>query len=243
MKKENHENIIGLIGGTSWVSTAEYYRLINEKTNEKLGGLNFARCILYSLNYGDVNELNNRNELNGVYLLILDAAKRLHSAGAGCLVLCANTMHQYADALEREIPLPLIHIADATAEAIKSDKYTTVGLLGTRQTMEMDFYTKKLRDHGIRTIVPEEADREFIEKTIRTELVSGIITAESNKRFLEIITNLHNLGAQGVVLGCTEIPLLVKQEQTKVKLYNTLEIHAGTAVDFYLSNLAKSFNL
>ncbi len=243
MKKENHENIIGLIGGTSWVSTAEYYRLINEKANEKLGGLDFARCILYSLNYGDVNRLNKRNDLNGVYLLLLDAAKRLYSAGAGCLVLCANTMHQYADALEREIPLPLIHIADATAEAIKTDKFTTVGLLGTRQTMEMDFYTKKLRDHGIRTIVPDDANREFIEKTIRTELVSGIINPEANKRFLEIIAGLHTRGAQGVVLGCTEIPLLVRQDQTQVKLYNTLEIHAGAVVNFFLSNQANSLNL
>jgi aspartate racemase len=229
-----NRTIIGMIGGTGWASTAEYYRLINEMINAKLGGFEYARCLVYSLNYGDINKLNEKDDLDSIYLLVLDAARTLQRAGAGCIVLCANTLHLFADRLEKDIPLPLIHIADATAEKIREDGFTKVGLLGTKRTMLGDFYHSRLQRFGIEAIVPNEDDREFIEFTIRQEMVRGIVRPEHRPRYLEIIQKLIDQGAQGVVLGCTEIPLLVKQEHTPVRLYDTTEIHAGKAVDFFI---------
>jgi aspartate racemase len=223
---------IGLIGGTGWVSTLEYYRLINEETNKQLGGHNAARCILYSFNYADINECNLREDHEGVYKLVLDAARKLKSASADCLVLCANTLHQYVDTLIEEVKLPIIHIADATAVEIKKQGLSKIGLLGTKFTMEMDFYTKKLSDAGIDSMVPDKPERLFIHNTIMNELLKETYTTESKKRFLEIINELEQKGAQGIVLGCTEIPLLIKQADTHLPIFNTLEIHAKAAVDF-----------
>ena len=223
---------IWLIGGTGWVSTLEYYRLINEETNKQLGGHNAARCILYSFNYADINECNLREDHEGVYKLVLDAARKLKNALADCLVLCANTLHQYADRIIEEVRLPIIHIADATAVEIKKQELSTIGLLGTKFTMEMDFYTKKLSDAGIDSIVPEKPERLFIHNTIMNELLKEIYNPESKKRFLDIIIDLEQKGAQGIVLGCTEIPLLIKQADTHLPIFNTLEIHAKAAVDF-----------
>ena len=227
---------IGLIGGTGWVSTLEYYRLINEETNKRLGGLNAARCIVYSFNYADINECNLREDNEGVYNLVLGAATKLKNASADCLVLCANTLHQYVDKLKEKIDLPIIHIADATAAEIKRHGLTTIGLLGTKFTMEMDFYTKILSSAGITSLVPDKPERLFIHSTIMDELLKEIFKPESKKRFLDIIDDLKQKGAQGIVLGCTEIPLLIKQEDTHLPVFNTLKIHAKAAVEFAIKD-------
>jgi aspartate racemase len=227
---------IGLIGGTGWPSTVEYYRIINEEINKRLGGLNSAWCILYSFNYEDINKCNLRDDHEGVYKYVLDAAKRIRTAGADCLVICANTMHQYFERLDEEIKLPIVHIADATAAEIKKQGLTTIGLMGTKFTMEMDFYTKRLNGAGIKSIVPERQERNFIHNAIMNELLKEVFKPETKKKFLDIINDLEQKGAQGIVLGCTEIPLLIKQEDTHLPVFNTLQIHAKAAVDFALKD-------
>ena len=227
---------IGLIGGTGWTSTTDYYRLINQETNRLLGGLNSARCILYSFNYADINECNLRDDHEGVYRYVLDAAQKLKNASADFLVLCANTLHQYVDRLNDEIKLPIVHIADAAAAEIKRKGIPTVGLLGTRFTMEMDFYTKKLSEAGITSLVPDKPGRNYIHSIIMDELLKENIREESRKHFLEIIGSLETRGSQGIVLGCTEIPLLIKQEHTNLPVFNTLELHAKAAVEYALNS-------
>lgn len=225
---------IGLIGGTGWVSTVEYYRIINEETNKRLGGLEAAKCILYSLNYGEIDSFNKKNDSEGIFLLLSNAAEKLIAAGADCILLCANTMHQYASRLELKIDVPLIHIAQATGEAIKNRGLNKVGLLGTKQTMEMDFYKSKLNEKEIEVIIPEKIDRDFIQNTISNELLKNMFLDESRTRFQKIMEKLKNNGAEGIILGCTEIPLLIKQEHSALPLFNTLEIHSIAAVDFAL---------
>lgn len=227
---------IGLIGGTGWVSTLEYYRLINEETNRQLGGHNAARCILYSFNYTDINECNLREDHKGVYKLVLDATRKVKNASADFIVLCANTLHQYVDRLIEEVNLPIVHIADATAVEIKKLGLSTIGLLGTKFTMELDFYTSRLSDASIKSLVPERPERLFIHNTIMDELLKEIYKPESKKRFLEIINDLEQKGAQGIVLGCTEIPLLINQADTHLPVFNTLKIHAKAAVDFAIKD-------
>jgi aspartate racemase len=227
---------IGLIGGTGWVSTAEYYRILNELVNEELGGLEFAECILYSLNYSIIDTLNKRYDARGVYNLLLQTAPKLEQAGADCLVLCANTLHQYADELARNIHIPIIHIAEATAKHINRDGIQKVGLLGTRITMEADFYRGKLAEADIETLTPERDDRDFIHHTIMDELLKSIIREDSKARFMGIIGNLAEAGAEAIILGCTEIPMIVKPKDTQMKLYNTLDIHCRAIVDFALGN-------
>lgn len=223
---------IGLIGGTTWVSTLEYYRLINEETNKKLGGLSSARCILYSFNYSEIDKLNKADDHDEITRLVINAAKRLEIASVDCLLLCANTMHMYVDELLKNTSLPIIHIADAASAEIKKQGLTHVGLLGTRWTMEKDFYTKILANAGIKTIVPEKPARKFIHKSIMEEFAKEIFLEETKNKFLEIINDLEKQGAQGIVLGCTEIPLLIKQTDTHLPVFNTLELHAKAAVDF-----------
>ena len=223
---------IGLIGETTWVSTLEYYRLINEETNKKLGGLNSAKCILYSFNYVDIDKLNKAEDHKEITRLVINAAQKLENASADCLLLCANTMHMYVDELLKHTSLPLIHIADAAAAEIKKQGFSQVGLLGTRWTMEMDFYTKRLEDGGIKTIVPEKPEREFIHKSIMEEFAKEIFLEETKDKFLKIINDLEQKGAQGIVLGCTEIPLLIKQADCHLPIFNTLELHAKAAVEF-----------
>ncbi len=227
---------IGLIGGTGWVSTTDYYRLINQETNRLLGGQNSARLILYSFNYADINECNIRDDHEGVYRYVLDAAGKLKEADAGFIVLCANTLHQYVERLNEEIQLPIVHIADAAAAEIKRKGITTIGLLGTRFTMEMDFYTKKLSEAGITSLVPDKPERNYIHSIIMDELLKEDLRPESRQRFLEIIGELESRGAEGIVLGCTEIPLLIKQEHTHLPVFNTLQLHAKAAVDFALNS-------
>jgi aspartate racemase len=225
---------IGLVGGTGWVSTVEYYKIINEEVNKRLGGMEAAKCILYSLNYGEVDSLNKENDTEGIFSLISNAADKLLAAGVDCILLCANTMHQYAPKLEKKINVPLIHIAQATGKAIKSRGFSKVGLLGTRQTMEMDFYKSKLKEENIDVITPEKDDRDFIQNTISNELLKNIFWDESRERFIRIMEQLRSNGAEGIILGCTEIPLLIQQKHSALPLFNTLEIHSLAAVDFAL---------
>lgn len=227
-------NTIGMIGGTGWVSTAQYYRLLNEETNKLLDGLNSAKIILYSFNYAEIDKLNLADDNSGVYKLVLDAAKKLKAASVDCLMLCANTLHQYVDDLQEEIDLPVIHIADAAAAEITKHKLNKIGLLGTRATMEMDFYKKKLGNAGIESLVPGKPEREFIHNAIMGELLKENFRKETKEKFLNIINELEQKGAQGIVLGCTEIPLLIKQQDTHLPVFNTLELHAKAAVEFAL---------
>jgi aspartate racemase len=225
---------IGLVGGTGWISTSDYYRIINEEVNRRLGGLEFARCIVFSLNYGDINEFNKVNNREGVFSLIADASIKLAASGADCILLCANTLHQFVEKLETRIDVPIIHIASATAKEIAKSNISRIGLLGTRQTMEMDFYRSKLIEENIETLIPEPDDRNFIQWTIDNELLKGIISEASKNRFVNICRGLGQKGARGIVLGCTEIPLLVRQEHLELPLFNTTVIHSLAAVDFAL---------
>jgi aspartate racemase len=227
--------IIGMIGGAGWPSTLEYYRIINQETNRRLGGLNSAKIILSSFNYGEIDLLNKKEDHAGVYKLVLDAAQRLKKASVDFLIICANTMHQYVDALENETGIKIVHIADATAKEIKKNNITTIGLLGTRFTMEMDFYKKRFNQFGIETLVPEKPDRDFIHTAIMNELLKEQFKADTKNRFLKIIDELEMRKAEGIVLGCTEIPLLINQDDVELPVFNTLEIHALAAVDFALS--------
>jgi len=225
---------IGMIGGTGWVSTAQYYRLLNEETNKHLGGLNSAKIVLYSFNYAEIGKLNLADDNAGVYKLVLDVAKKLKTAPVDCLMLCANTLHQYVDDLQEAIGLPIVHIADAAATEISKHRLNKIGLLGTRATMEMDFYKKKLSNAGIESLVPGKSEREFIHNAIMNELLKENFRKETKEKNLNIINELEHRGAQGIVLGCTEIPLLIKQEDTNLPVFNTLELHAKAAVEFAL---------
>jgi len=225
---------LGLIGGISWVSTIDYYRLINEGINEKRGGLNFAECIIYSFNYAEIKKNNDSNDWDNTLQMLSAAGRHLKNAGAAAIVLCANTMHLIADKLEEEIELPVIHIATATADEIKKTKIKKVGLLGTKFTMEYDFFTAKLTAQNIETIIPANEDRDFIHGTIFNELGAGILLPDTKERYLNIINKLIDAGAEGIVLGCTEIPLLIKPEDITAPLFNTTEIHSAAAVKFAL---------
>ena len=225
---------IGMIGGTGWPSTLEYYRIINQEVNKRLDGLNSAEIILFSFNYAKIDVLNKIEDHAGVYKLILSASKKLKEAGADFIILCANTLHQYVDSLEKEINLKVVHIADATAKEINSKGISKIGLLGTKYTMEMDFYTKRLKNAGIESFIPEKPERDFIHNAIMNELLKEEFKPETKNKFLNIITELESKGAQGIVLGCTEIPLLIKQTDTHLPVINTLEIHAKATVDFAL---------
>lgn len=227
---------IGLIGGTSWVSSKEYYRIINEEVEKRLGGINSAKCILYSINLHEYIEMKKSGREGDAFSLFLNAASSLITASADGILICSNMGHFYADELESKIDVPIIHIADVTAENIISRGITKVGLLGTKFTMEQDFYKGRLRKHGIDAIIPEDQDREVIDNTIFNELGRGIFSLNTKKRFLEIINKLVEKRAQGIIMACTEIPLLIHQEDTDCLLFDTLDIHAKAAVDFFLSD-------
>lgn len=223
---------LGLIGGTGWVSTLEYYRLINLEVSQRLGGLEAAELLLHSFNYGDIDRLNRKGDHRAVLALLLEAALGLERCGARGLLLCANTLHRYADGLRGGLSLPILHIADATAASIRRGGLRRVGLLGTRATMEEDFYRGRLETAGIDVLVPEERDRLFIHDAILNELLRGNFRDETRARFLEVIGALHGGGAEGIVLGCTEIPLLIKQPDVDLPLFDTLAIHAHAAAEF-----------
>ncbi|WPU91247.1 aspartate/glutamate racemase family protein [Mucilaginibacter sabulilitoris] len=227
---------LGLIGGISWVSTAEYYKLINEGINQQLGGLNFVQCIIYSFNYADIVRNNESNNWESTLNMITQASLNLKQSGAEAIVLCANTMHKIADELEQNIQLPVIHIATETAHEIERKGLKTVGLLGTKFTMEFDFFKDKLVQHGIKTLIPGDDDRKFIHHTIADELGKGIFKPETKARYLSIIDELVAAGAEGIILGCTEIPLLISSQDTLVTLFDTVLIHSNAAIKFALGN-------
>lgn len=227
--------ILGLIGGISWVSTLDYYRLINEGINEKLGGLNFAECIIHSFNYADIKKNNDANDWDTTLKMLTSAGQNLRNSGAKAIVLCANTMHMVADRLEQNIELPVIHIATATANVIKDGGFKKVGLLGTKFTMEQPFFRDKLTEKDIEVVIPNNEDRDFIHYTIFEELGRGIIKAESQKRYLDVMHKLAGQGAEGIILGCTEIPLLISSEDIDMPLFDTTQIHSKAAVAFALS--------
>ncbi|WET03560.1 aspartate/glutamate racemase family protein [Flavobacterium sp. YJ01] len=227
---------IGLIGGISWVSTSDYYTLINKGINEKLGGLNFSECLIYSFNYADIKKNNDNNDWDSTFKMLLKAAEVLKSGGAEAIVLCANTMHLIADKLQNAIGLPLIHIAEETAIEIQKKQIKKVGLLGTKFTMELDFFKDKLIEKGIQTVIPNnEDDKDFIHYTIFEELGRGLVTDETKKRYLEIANELIKNGAEGIILGCTEIPLVIKEGDLNVPIFDTALIHTQAAVNFQLS--------
>ena len=221
---------IGLIGGMSWESTVPYYRQINETIKQHLGGLHSAKLILYSVDFHDVERLQCAGDWAGAGELIAAAARSLESAGADFLVLCTNTMHKIAPAIEAAVRIPLFHIADPTALAIKQAGYSKVGLLGTRFTMEQDFYRDRLRDrHGISVLIPPPEERELVHRIIYEELCLGLVTADSRNTYRTIMANLAAQGAQAIILGCTEISLLVSQPDSDVPLFDTTAIHARAA--------------
>ena len=226
---------IGLVGGLSWESSKEYYRIINETVNERLGGLHSAKCMLYSLDFAEIRKIQQTKGYDEVTKILIDAAQRLEAAGADIVVICANTMHKFVPEIQRRIHVPIIHIADATAEKILEKGLKKVGLLGTKMTMEEDFYKGRIRERfGIDVLVPDKDERDFIERVIFDELCVGKMNPSSKERFKEIIGNLVDSGAEGIILGCTEIPLLIKQEDVNVPVFDTTEIHAKAAVEFAL---------
>ncbi len=222
---------IGLLGGMSWESTQTYYRLLNEGVKRRLGGLHSAKLILYSVDFAEIEELQHQGNWAETGNILSRAARALEQAGAEFLVIGTNTMHKVAPEIEQTIGIPLLHIADATAGVLKQDGLSSVGLLGTRFTMEQDFYRERLEQAGIQVIVPEEPEREVIHRVIYEELCQGEINQASKQAYLEIVTSLTERGAQAVILGCTEIGLLIRQEDTPVALYDTTEIHAAQAVE------------
>ena len=226
---------IGLIGGTGWVSTVEYYRQLNEKINLHLGGLNFASCILHSLNYGEIDVFNRTNDHEGIYKKLHLAAQGLILSGAEGIALCANTMHRYAETLSSELQIPLIHIAEATSKKASSLGLKKIGLVGTKPTMEEEFYKQKFINLGITVIVPGKDEREYIHHIINHELIKSIFLPETKQKLISIFDSLHESGAEAFVLGCTEIPLLIRQSDYNLPLLNTLDLHTDAIVEFMLS--------
>lgn len=227
---------IGLLGGMSWESTELYYRWINEMAKERLGGLHSARIAMVSVDFQEIEELQHQNRWEEAGQVLAKAAQQVEAAGADFLVLCTNTMHKVAPQIESAMRIPLLHIADATAEQIKQAGIDTVGLLGTKFTMEQEFYSGRLQDkHGLRVLIPSKEDREIVHRVIFEELVLGIVRDESRAEYLRIIENLHEQGAEGIIEGCTEIVMLVRQEHTTIPLFDTTAIHAQKAVEMALS--------
>lgn len=226
---------IGIIGGMSWESTQTYYRLMNQKVREQLGGLHSAKVILYSVDFAEIEPLQHAGDWAGTADILAEAAQALETAGADFIVLATNTMHKVAPEIELAVNIPLLHIADATAAALQVDNITTVGLFGTKFTMEQDFYRDRLESHGICVVVPELRERNRIHEVIFKELCLGKAVPQSKTDYLNIINKLAEYGADAIILGCTEIGLLIGQADTSIKLYDTTEIHADQAVKFALS--------
>ena len=227
---------IGLLGGMSWESTLEYYRLINEEIKERLGGLHSGKILLYSVDFYEIECFQRAGDWAGAAQALIEGARRLERGGADFLLICTNTMHKVADEIEHAIGIPLVHIADATGEAVRAAGLSKVGLLGTRFTMEEDFCKARLAAHrGIEVIIPEARDAQFVDHVIFRELCLGLIRDESRAEFVRIIEEMVKRGAQAVVLGCTEIPLLVKEKDSPVPVFDTTAIHAAKAVETALS--------
>ncbi|UNK48296.1 aspartate/glutamate racemase family protein [Lysobacter sp. S4-A87] len=220
---------LGLIGGMSWESTVPYYRLINQTVKERLGGLHSARLLLYSVDFAEIERLQMSGDWDTAGQVLADAGRALRAGGAELLVICTNTMHKVADAVEAASGLPLLHIADATADEIRAQGLQRVGLLGTRFTMEQDFYLQRLVGHGLEVLIPEADDRGIVHRVIYDELCLGQVRDESRQQYRRIIADLVARGAQGVILGCTEIGLLVGNDDASVPLFDTAALHARHA--------------
>ncbi len=233
---------IGLLGGMSWESSLLYYKIINEGVKEKLGGLHSAKIVMLSVDFEEIELLQHKGEWEKLGEILAKEAQNIERAGAECLLICTNTMHKVAPQIESAIKIPLIHIADATAKALIKDGVKKVGLLGTAFTMEQEFYKSRLQEHGLEVVVPNKQKRELVHSVIYNELCLGECKAASKEAYLEIIDTLAKEGAEGIILGCTEIGMLVKQSDTKIKLYDTTYIHAQSAVEFACKELLLTQN-
>jgi aspartate racemase len=222
---------IGLIGGMSWESSAEYYRLLNELVRERLGGLHSAKCLLHSLDFAEIEELQVAGEWQRAGEILAEAARGLQAAGADLLLICTNTMHKVAGQVEAAVSVPLLHLADATAEAVRAAGIGRVGLLGTAFTMEQAFYRDRLAGHGLDVLTPDGEGRALVHRVIYEELCLGVVREESRAAYQDVIGKLVAAGAEGVVLGCTEIELLIRDEDSPVPLFPTTRLHAEAAVD------------
>lgn len=226
---------IGLIGGMSWESSLEYYKIINETTKLKLGGLHSAECLMYSVDFQEIESLQHQNKWEELTNIMVDTAEKLKNAGADFIVICTNTMHKMASDIENRVGIKVLHIAEVTGEKIIQKGMKKVGLLGTKFTMEGDFYKKVLNEKfNIDVVIPDEDDREIVHEVIYEELCKGIINENSKEKYKKIINSLVLKGAEGIVLGCTEIPLLIKQEDVSIPVFDTTTIHAVSAVEFAL---------
>jgi aspartate racemase len=227
---------IGLIGGLSWASSREYYRIINEAVAQRLGGTHSAACILYSVDFAEIETLQRQNRWDEAGSLLSQGAEHVERAGAELLLICSNTMHQVVDAIESRLTIPLLHIVDPTAEAITRQGIRTIGLLGTRFTMEQPFYRDRLEDkHGLNVLIPSAAERLAVHEIIFQELVRGVVTSESRHRYQEVIAGLISRGAEGIILGCTEIMLLIRPDDVMIPAFDTTTLHALAAVDMALA--------
>ncbi|KAA3659565.1 MAG: aspartate/glutamate racemase family protein [Chloroflexi bacterium] len=226
---------IGLLGGMSWESTALYYQWINELVKEKMGGLHSAKIAMVSLDFQEIEDLQHRSEWEASGEILSKAAQQIEAAGADFLLICTNTMHKVAPQVEAAINIPLLHIADATADEIKKQGINTIGLLGTNFTMEQDFYAGRLSEkHGLQVLIPNQRDREIVHRVIYDELVLGNVNEASRNEYLRIMAQLQDEGAEGVIEGCTEIVMLVQQKHTTIPLFDTTAIHAKKAVEMAL---------
>jgi aspartate racemase len=229
--------LLGLIGGMSWENTIEYYKFINQMVNERLGGWTSAKILLYSVNFEEILPLQNKNEWDQIADIISGISNKLQKAGCAALVLCSNTIHKIADQIQDQISIPLINVIDETAKEIKAQNIKKIGLLGTKFTMEQGFYIQKLTElYDLNPIVPIQKERNYIHDAIYNQFAQGIFLDETKKKFLKIIDDLREEGAEGIILGCTEIPLLITQEDVEITLFDTLKIHIKSAIDFCLSN-------
>lgn len=227
---------IGLIGGITWLSSLDYYRVLNEKINQRLGGVGAGKIILFSVNFAEIKLLTEQGRWDEMARLMTDAAKKLEQAGADCILIGANTMHKIADEIQTGISIPLIHIAEVTAKQIKKQGLQTVALLGTKYTMQLDFYKNKLAAQGITTVIPDEDEMEMMNTAIYNEMGKGVFLPATKQKFLIIINKLIDRGAEGIILGCTEIPILIKPEDCSVPVFDTTQIHANAAVEFALAD-------
>ncbi|RFA12250.1 aspartate/glutamate racemase [Subtercola boreus] len=226
---------IGLLGGMSWESSALYYQLINEGVRDQLGGLHSAKVILASVDFAEIEHLQSTNDWDGAGQLLAEQSRLLEAAGADFIVLCTNTMHKVAPSIESAVAIPFLHLADTTAAAITDSGMSAVGLIGTSFTMEEDFYKDRLSAHGLTVLVPDAAQRQIIHRIIYEELVLGVVSDTSRTEYVSVIAALHHRGAQGVILGCTEIELLISDDDSPIPTFPTTQLHAQAAIKMALT--------
>ena len=221
---------IGLIGGMSWESSASYYRMLNEQVKQRLGGLHSAECLMYSVDFEEIERFQSQGKWQEAGERLANVALSLEKGGAELIVLCTNTMHKVISSIEEAVTIPVVHIADATAKEIHANHLHTVGLLGTKYTMEQDFYKERIADSGIKVLIPEAAERDMINQVVFDELCLGEILDSSKVEFQKVIQKLIDRGAEGIILGCTEIGLLIQQDDAEIPLFDTAKIHVEAAV-------------